>query len=33
MRRLREYLTSNPDIELADLAYTTTARRMHHKEF
>ncbi|KFY57790.1 hypothetical protein V496_06337 [Pseudogymnoascus sp. VKM F-4515 (FW-2607)] len=28
--RLREYLTQNPGTPLADLAYTTTARRMHH---
>lgn len=28
--RLREYLTQHPGKLLADLAYTTTARRMHH---
>lgn len=28
--RLRDYLTQHPDTVLADLAYTTTARRMHH---
>ncbi|KAL9620803.1 MAG: hypothetical protein Q9160_004703 [Pyrenula sp. 1 TL-2023] len=28
--RLRQYLIENPDTQLADLAYTTTARRMHH---
>lgn len=28
--RLREYLTQHPETPLADLAYTTTARRMHH---
>ncbi len=28
-QRLLDYLTRNPDTELADLAYTTTARRMH----
>lgn len=28
--RLRLYLTQHPDTKLADLAYTTTARRMHH---
>jgi len=28
--RLREYLTQHPGTLLADLAYTTTARRMHH---
>ena len=27
---LREYLAQNPETSLADLAYTTTARRMHH---
>ena len=29
-RRLFEHLKLNPEIKLADLAYTTTARRMHH---
>ncbi|KFZ08800.1 hypothetical protein V502_09114 [Pseudogymnoascus sp. VKM F-4520 (FW-2644)] len=28
--RLRQYLTQHPETPLADLAYTTTARRMHH---
>jgi iterative type I PKS product template protein len=28
--RLHEYLQQHPDTPLADLAYTTTARRMHH---
>ena len=28
--RLHQYLTQHPDTQLADLAYTTTARRMHH---
>ncbi|KAF2792359.1 putative polyketide synthase [Melanomma pulvis-pyrius CBS 109.77] len=28
--RLRQYLTQHPDTRLADLAYTTTARRIHH---
>ncbi|KFY34489.1 hypothetical protein V494_06724 [Pseudogymnoascus sp. VKM F-4513 (FW-928)] len=28
--RLRDYLTKHPETPLADLAYTTTARRMHH---
>jgi acyl transferase domain-containing protein len=28
--RLLGYLTQHPDTQLADLAYTTTARRMHH---
>lgn len=27
---LRKYLEQHPDTKLADLAYTTTARRMHH---
>lgn len=27
---LRKYLAQHPDTKLADLAYTTTARRMHH---
>jgi acyl transferase domain-containing protein len=27
--RLRKYLIEHPDTRLADLAYTTTARRMH----
>lgn len=25
-----EYLTANPDTKVADISYTTTARRMHH---
>ncbi|KAI4250705.1 MAG: hypothetical protein LQ352_005291, partial [Teloschistes flavicans] len=29
MRRLLEYLERHPETNLADLAYTTTARRMH----
>lgn len=29
-RRLKDYIDSNPGIQLQDLAYTTTARRMHH---
>lgn len=29
-QRLKDYIDSNPGIELQDLAYTTTARRMHH---
>ncbi|KAI0201400.1 polyketide synthase for naphthopyrone YWA1 [Astrocystis sublimbata] len=28
--RLAEHLRSNPDTQLASLAYTTTARRIHH---
>ncbi len=28
--RLREYLQQHPETQLASLAYTTTARRMHH---
>lgn len=28
--RLADYLESNPQTQLQDLAYTTTARRMHH---
>ncbi|RHZ45579.1 uncharacterized protein CDV56_100464 [Aspergillus thermomutatus] len=28
--RLHQYLTQHPDTRLSDLAYTTTARRMHH---
>ena len=28
--QLREYLQQHPETELASLAYTTTARRMHH---
>ncbi|KAL4899885.1 hypothetical protein BDW74DRAFT_171149 [Aspergillus multicolor] len=33
-KRLRAYLTAHPDTKLADLAYTTTARRIHnvHRE-
>jgi monodictyphenone polyketide synthase len=30
VERLIAYLESNPDIRLADLAYSTTARRYHH---
>ncbi|KAL4778214.1 hypothetical protein BJX76DRAFT_366571 [Aspergillus varians] len=29
-KRLRAYLTEHPDTNLADLAYTTTARRIHN---
>lgn len=29
-RRLHQYLAQHPDTPLADLAYITTARRMHH---
>ncbi|KAL6232447.1 hypothetical protein BDW75DRAFT_247181 [Aspergillus navahoensis] len=29
-RRLLEWLRSNPNTRIEDLAYTTTARRMHH---
>ncbi|RYP11137.1 hypothetical protein DL765_007886 [Monosporascus sp. GIB2] len=29
-RRLLQFLTENTETSLADLAYTTTARRMHH---
>ncbi|KAK4189134.1 hypothetical protein QBC35DRAFT_167960 [Podospora australis] len=29
-QRLLEYLRQNPDARLADVAYTMTARRMHH---
>ncbi|KAL8730110.1 MAG: hypothetical protein Q9166_004309 [cf. Caloplaca sp. 2 TL-2023] len=29
-QRLIDYVDSNPEIRLQDLAYTTTARRMHH---
>jgi iterative type I PKS product template protein len=28
--RLVEWLRANPDVRIEDLAYTTTARRMHH---
>lgn len=28
--RLLEYLEANPDVPVADVAYSTTARRMHH---
>ena len=28
--RLRDYLLQHPETQLASLAYTTTARRMHH---
>ncbi|KAI9876882.1 MAG: hypothetical protein M1830_005404, partial [Pleopsidium flavum] len=30
MQRLLDFLNTNPQTQLADLAYTTTARRMHH---
>lgn len=30
LERMLEYLNSNPDISLADLSYSTTARRHHH---
>ena len=29
-QRLLEYIESNPETQLQDLSYTTTARRMHH---
>ncbi|KAH7305603.1 hypothetical protein B0I35DRAFT_361901 [Stachybotrys elegans] len=29
-RKLAEWLQANPDARLEDIAYTTTARRMHH---
>ena len=29
-QRLLEYLQANPEMQLQDLSYTTTARRMHH---
>ena len=29
-QRLLDYLTSNADVRLQDVAYTSTARRMHH---
>ncbi|KAK4225579.1 hypothetical protein QBC38DRAFT_530435 [Podospora fimiseda] len=29
-RRLLEYLRSRPDVKIEDLAYTLSARRMHH---
>ena len=29
-QRLLEYLQANPETQLQDLSYTTTARRMHH---
>ncbi|KAI0455324.1 hypothetical protein F5B21DRAFT_503379 [Xylaria acuta] len=29
-RRLLQYITQNPETRLQDIAYTTTARRMHH---
>ncbi|KAK4176239.1 hypothetical protein QBC36DRAFT_352777 [Triangularia setosa] len=29
-KRLLEYLEKNPEVRLGDIAYTTTARRMHH---
>ena len=31
IQRMVQYLTSNPSTNLADLSYTTTARRMHHR--
>ncbi|KAF2201576.1 ketoacyl-synt-domain-containing protein [Delitschia confertaspora ATCC 74209] len=30
LQRLVSYLDSNPDVNLADFSYTTTARRYHH---
>ncbi|KAJ6443403.1 Non-reducing polyketide synthase vrtA [Purpureocillium lavendulum] len=30
LRTLLEYIEQNPDTDLADLSYTTCARRMHH---
>lgn len=30
MRRLANWLRSNPDARIQDIAYSTTARRMHH---
>ncbi|KAI1159633.1 hypothetical protein F5B18DRAFT_576973 [Nemania serpens] len=30
LRRLVSYLDANPDVPLADLSYSTTARRYHH---
>ena len=30
IQRLSDYLNENPQTELANVAYTTTARRMHH---
>jgi monodictyphenone polyketide synthase len=32
IRRLADYLDTHPDIALADLAYTTTARRSHYNQ-
>ncbi|KAI6432250.1 Type I Iterative PKS [Pyricularia oryzae] len=32
-RRLVDWLETNPNVRLADLAYTTTARRTHHSPF
>ncbi|KAI0154549.1 hypothetical protein GGR57DRAFT_512052 [Xylariaceae sp. FL1272] len=29
-RRLSNHLVANPEVKLADIAYTTTARRIHH---
>ena len=29
-RKLLEWLRANPGTEIEDIAYTTTARRMHH---
>lgn len=31
IRRMAQHLTSNPSTDLADLSYTTTARRTHHR--
>ena len=30
IRKLADYLIATPKVDLADLSYTTTARRMHH---
>jgi acyl transferase domain-containing protein len=30
IERLIEYISTHPNVSLADLSYTTTARRMHH---
>lgn len=30
LERMIEYLDNNPDVLISDLAYTTTARRIHH---
>lgn len=32
-QRLLQYLRANPGLSIPDLAYTTTARRMHHTAF